>query len=67
MQIMFTLQHDFDVEEINLLNEEIVQETKRQQKEIGAMLRQSVKVINAENEKFLAERKAQSSATHILK
>lgn len=29
MQIMFKLQHDFDVEEINLLNEEIVQETKR--------------------------------------
>lgn len=29
MQIMFKLQHDYDVEEINLLNEEIVQETLR--------------------------------------
>lgn len=67
MQIMFKLQHDFDVEEINLLNEEIVQETKKQQREINALKIQSVKVIKAENEKFLAERKAQSVATEILK
>jgi hypothetical protein len=60
MQIMFKLQHDFDVEEINLLNEEIVQETKKQQREINAMKNQSIKVIKADNKKFLAERKAQS-------
>lgn len=42
-------------------------ETKRQQREINALKIQSVKVIKAENEKFLAERKAQSKATNILK
>jgi len=27
MQVIFKLTHDYDVEEINLLNEEIIQET----------------------------------------
>lgn len=37
MQIIFKLTHDYDVEEINLLNEEIIQETNRIKREIHAM------------------------------
>ena len=58
MQIMFKLQHDFDVEEIKLLNEEIEMETLKQRREIHALKEQSVKVIDAENQKMLAERRA---------
>lgn len=45
MQIIFKLTHDFDVEEINLLNEEIIQETNKIQREIHALKTQSVKII----------------------
>ena len=54
MQVIFKLTHDFDVEEINLLNEEIIQETNKIKREIIAMKDQSVKVIEAENQKALA-------------
>ena len=67
MQIMFKLQHEHDVEEIKLLNEEIEMETLKQRREIHAMKEQSKKVIEAENQKMLAERRAQKKATEILK
>ena len=54
MQVIFKLTHEFDVEEINLLNEEIIQETNKIKREIIAMKDQSVKVIEAENQKALA-------------
>ena len=37
MQELFKLQHDIDVEEINLLNEDIKQETSQMKKKIDAM------------------------------
>ena len=58
MQVIFKLTHEFDVEEINLLNEEIIQETNKIKREIIAMKDQSVKVIEAENQKALAQARA---------
>jgi hypothetical protein len=42
MQEIFKLQHEFDVEEINLLNEEILQETSKIRREIGANKHHSI-------------------------
>ena len=49
IQKLFTLKHDLDVEEINLLNTEIELETKKQQREINALKIRAVKLIEAEN------------------
>ena len=67
MQILFTLQHEFDVAEIGCINEQVVQETEKIKKEIQAIKKQSEAVINANSIKELAMMRAQSKATKILK
>lgn len=67
MQILFKLQHDFDVEEINALETQIRMETDQQIKKIDAMKTQSTKLIEAENQKHLAEIRSKKKATTLLK
>lgn len=67
MQVLFKLQHDFDVEEINALETAIRMETDQQIKKINAMNKQSCKLIDAENQKFLAEIRSKKKATILLK
>ena len=58
MQILFKLQHDKDIEEINLLTEEIEQESRKIRLEIDAMKNQSTKLVEANNIKALAQARA---------
>ena len=67
MQVLFKLQHDLDVEEINVLETQIEMETTQQIQKIEAMKHQSCKVIEAENQKFLAECRSKKKATVLLK
>lgn len=67
MQQLFALQHLKDVEEINLLETEIEQETHQIEKSILAHLNQSTKTIEANNIKTLAEKKAQTIRTKLIK
>ena len=67
MQMLFKLQHDYDVEEINVLEANIKMETDQQIKKISAMKKQSTMVIEAENQKFLAECRSKKKATILLK
>ena len=67
MQVLFKLQHDLDVEEINVLETQIEMETTQQIQKVEAMKHQSCKVIEAENQKFLAECRSKKKATVLLK
>ena len=55
MQSLMAYQHNKDVEEINLIQTEIEEKTKKDVAEIAAQKRQSCKTILAENIKELAE------------
>jgi hypothetical protein len=67
MQILFKLQHDFDVEEINCQEAEIKAQTEQQVRQTDALKHQSCRVIDAENIKAIAEMRAQAVATTVLK
>mmetsp|Transcript_4395 Transcript_4395/g.7449 ORF Transcript_4395/g.7449 Transcript_4395/m.7449 type:complete len:384 (-) Transcript_4395:74-1225(-) len=67
MQVLFKLQHDKDVEEINLQTSEVEMETEQIVKKTLALKVQSCKTIDAENIKFLAEARAKAKATTITK
>ena len=67
MQKLFSLQHDIDVESINLMNEQIKQETLQIKKKIDAMRHQAIKLINAESIKTFSIVRAEAQATKVLK
>lgn len=67
MQKLFTLQHDYDVEEIALNETEILEKTNQEIKQIHAMKQQSCRIIEAENQKQLAELRSKAKAVQILK
>jgi len=57
------LQHDFDVQEIALMETEIEMQTAMEIKEIDALKKRSIRVIEAENQKHLAELRSKAKAT----
>jgi uncharacterized membrane protein YqiK len=67
MQTLMTYQHNQDVEEINLLQAQVEEETKQKVAEINAQRRQITKVIQAQNVKDLAELRANAFKTKVLK
>lgn len=67
MQILFTHQHELDVEEINCHTTVVEQETKQLLKKTAALQEQSTKIIDAENIKALSKMRAEAKATHIMK
>ena len=67
MQVLMTFQHNQDVEEINLLQAEIEQETQQVLQKIAAQKRQSCKIIDAENIKALAEARSEAFKTKVMK
>lgn len=63
---MFKFTHEKDVEEIQQLETDIKGQTAQTIKKIAAEKYQSVRVINAENERALAEMRATAKAKQIL-
>ena len=66
MQELFKFTHQRDVEEIALQETEIKMETKSILERINAEKKQSIQVIKAENERALAEKRAQARAAEIV-
>ena len=65
-QTLFKFTHDKDVEEIAQLETDIKGQTAQTIKKIAAEKYQSVRVINADNERALAEKRSIAKAKQIL-
>lgn len=65
-QTLFKFTHDKDVEEIAQLETDIKGQTAQTIKKIAAEKHQSVRVINADNERALAEKRSIAKAKQIL-
>lgn len=66
MQDLFTLQHELDVKEIEMLNAEIELETNKILAETKALEKRSKRVIEAENQRKLAQIRAQKQGVSVL-
>lgn len=66
MRVLFKLQHDFDVEQINVGETLIHKETEQIQQKIKANMNKSVKVIKADNIKHLAESRAKAIGLKVI-
>ena len=67
LQKMFAMQHEIDVEEINQIETTVKCETNKIVKEVNALKVQSSKLIEANNQKALAELRSKTKAMIIIK